>query len=96
MTFDVNADLRSVFTWNTKQLFVYVQAEYETQENRINEVVLWDSIVQQKASGGRVGERTRGRGAPACRAVAGAAAVVGRRALAAGARKAPTLHSDEA
>ncbi|PNW73144.1 hypothetical protein CHLRE_14g620400v5 [Chlamydomonas reinhardtii] len=48
VTFDVNADLRSVFTWNTKQLFVYVQAEYETQENRINEVVLWDSIVQQK------------------------------------------------
>ncbi|KXZ50940.1 hypothetical protein GPECTOR_14g187 [Gonium pectorale] len=48
VTFDLNADLRSVFSWNTKQLFVYVQAEYETDENRVNEVVLWDHIVQQK------------------------------------------------
>ncbi|GLC39236.1 hypothetical protein PLESTM_000866900 [Pleodorina starrii] len=48
VTFDLDADLRSVFTWNTKQLFVYVQAEYETSENRVNQIVMWDSIVQQQ------------------------------------------------
>ncbi|PNH04558.1 Signal peptidase complex subunit 3A, partial [Tetrabaena socialis] len=48
VTFDLDADLRDVFSWNTKQLFAFVQAEYETPENRINQVVLWDSIIQQK------------------------------------------------
>ncbi|KAG2493769.1 hypothetical protein HYH03_007990 [Edaphochlamys debaryana] len=48
VTFDLDADLRSVFSWNTKQLFVFVQAEYETPENKVNQIVLWDSIVQQK------------------------------------------------
>ncbi|KAI8469269.1 MAG: 22 kDa subunit of signal peptidase [Monoraphidium minutum] len=42
----LDADLRSAFSWNTKQLFVYVQAEYETEENKVNQVVLWDKIVR--------------------------------------------------
>lgn len=29
----INADLRSVFNWNVKQLFVYITAEYETEAN---------------------------------------------------------------
>ena len=29
----IDADLRSVFNWNVKQLFVYVTAEYETKAN---------------------------------------------------------------
>lgn len=29
----LDADLRSVFNWNVKQLFVYVTAEYETEAN---------------------------------------------------------------
>ncbi|GIL44834.1 hypothetical protein Vafri_2302 [Volvox africanus] len=48
VSFDLDADLRSIFTWNTKQLFVYVQAEYETPENKVNQVVLWDYIIQQQ------------------------------------------------
>ena len=48
VTFDLDADLRSIFSWNTKQLFVYLQAEYETPENKVNEIALWDSIIQQK------------------------------------------------
>lgn len=44
----LDADLRSAFSWNTKQLFVYVQAEYVTPENKVNQVVLWDRIVQRQ------------------------------------------------
>jgi signal peptidase complex subunit 3 len=45
----LDADLRSVFSWNTKQLFVYLQAEYATRDNGVNQVVLWDKIVQDRA-----------------------------------------------
>lgn len=48
ISFDLDADLRSVFSWNTLQLFVFLQAEYETPENKINHIVLWDSIIQSK------------------------------------------------
>eukprot|EP00543_Licmophora_paradoxa_P008788 CAMPEP_0202458552 /NCGR_PEP_ID=MMETSP1360-20130828/26444_1 /ASSEMBLY_ACC=CAM_ASM_000848 /TAXON_ID=515479 /ORGANISM="Licmophora paradoxa, Strain CCMP2313" /LENGTH=104 /DNA_ID=CAMNT_0049079151 /DNA_START=305 /DNA_END=619 /DNA_ORIENTATION=- len=34
------------FHWNIKQLFVYIVASYETEENPVNQVVLWDSIVE--------------------------------------------------
>lgn len=34
----LQADLRSAFSWNTKQLFVYLQAEYSTPGNEINQV----------------------------------------------------------
>lgn len=44
----LDADLRSAFSWNTKQLFVFVQAEYSTPENSINQVVLWDKIIERK------------------------------------------------
>ena len=44
----LDADLRSAFSWNTKQLFVYVQAEYVTPDNKVNQVVLWDRIVQRQ------------------------------------------------
>ena len=54
VTFDLDADLRSVFSWNTKQLFVYLQVEYETEKNKRNQIVLWDSIIQQKVRGARL------------------------------------------
>ena len=41
----IDADLRSVFNWNVKQLFVYITAEYETEANVLNQVVVWDTIV---------------------------------------------------
>ena len=31
LTLGIEADLRSVFNWNVKQLFVYVTAEYEVR-----------------------------------------------------------------
>ena len=43
----IDADLRSVFNWNVKQLFVYVTAEYETQANVLNQVVVWDSVISE-------------------------------------------------
>eukprot|EP00210_Caulerpa_lentillifera_P009263 g8828.t1 len=44
----LDMDLTSVFSWNTKQLFVFVQAEYETKPNQLNQVVLWDKIIVDK------------------------------------------------
>ena len=45
LSLGINADLRSVYNWNVKQLFVYVTAEYETEANVLNQVVVWDTIV---------------------------------------------------
>jgi len=44
--FDMKADMRQLFDWNTKLVFVYVTAEYETQINGLNQVVIWDYIVE--------------------------------------------------
>lgn len=46
--FDLEADLSPLFTWNTKQLFVYVTANYpsdETTQTGISEAVIWDTII---------------------------------------------------
>ncbi|KAK7749388.1 hypothetical protein SLS62_008132 [Diatrype stigma] len=54
--FSLDADLSSLFTWNTKQLFVYVTAEWPeaagagagtagTATNQTNKAVIWDSII---------------------------------------------------
>ncbi|OQS05828.1 signal peptidase complex subunit 3 [Thraustotheca clavata] len=48
LSFDLDADLSSVFNWNTKQLFVYIVAEYASKTNEKNEVVIWDAIVPSK------------------------------------------------
>ena len=47
LSLQMDADLRSVFNWNVKQLFVYVTAEYETEANVLNQVVVWDQIVTE-------------------------------------------------
>ncbi|KAI1663062.1 signal peptidase 22 kDa subunit [Daldinia decipiens] len=45
--FSLDADLSSLFTWNTKQLFVYVTAEWPSAHgtNQTNKAVIWDSII---------------------------------------------------
>jgi signal peptidase complex subunit 3 len=48
LTFDLKADLTSLFHWNTKQLFVYVSAQYATERNAVNQIVLWDDIIRRK------------------------------------------------
>ena len=50
LTLDLHTDLRSVFNWNVKQLFVYVTAEYETDANVLNQVVVWDTIINDSPS----------------------------------------------
>eukprot|EP00112_Aurelia_sp_Birch-Aquarium-sp1_P008037 Seg1880.1 transcript_id=Seg1880.1/GoldUCD/mRNA.D3Y31 product="Signal peptidase complex subunit 3" protein_id=Seg1880.1/GoldUCD/D3Y31 len=45
LTFDVNTDLNPLFNWNVKQLFLYITAEYKTENNEINQVILWDKII---------------------------------------------------
>lgn len=45
LTFDLQTDLSSLFNWNVKELFLYLTAEYETEENELNQVVLWDKIL---------------------------------------------------
>ncbi|KAI9061728.1 signal peptidase subunit [Trametes sanguinea] len=48
VNFNVTADLSPLFNWNTKQLFLYVSAEYENKRGVKNEVVIWDRIVRRK------------------------------------------------
>lgn len=52
-TFDLTADLQPLFNWNTKQLFVYLQADYTTPTHAQNKIVLWDRIVRS-SSGARI------------------------------------------
>ncbi|KJE97466.1 hypothetical protein CAOG_07321 [Capsaspora owczarzaki ATCC 30864] len=47
LTFDLHADFSSVMNWSTHVVFIYLTAEYETQNNRVNQVVVWDKILQQ-------------------------------------------------
>lgn len=39
-------DLKPLFNWNTKQVFVYVSADYATARYPSNEVVVWDRILR--------------------------------------------------
>ncbi|KAF9167596.1 hypothetical protein DFQ26_003939 [Actinomortierella ambigua] len=43
---EVDADLSSLFHWNTKQLFIYAVAEYSTKTHPKNQLVIWDSIIR--------------------------------------------------
>lgn len=38
LTFDLEADLNPLFNWNAKQLFVFLTAEYQTADNKFNQV----------------------------------------------------------
>uniref|UniRef100_A0A7N0V200 Signal peptidase complex subunit 3 n=1 Tax=Kalanchoe fedtschenkoi TaxID=63787 RepID=A0A7N0V200_KALFE len=48
LTMNISADLQSMFTWNTKQVFVFLAAEYETPKNALNQISLWDDIIPSK------------------------------------------------
>ncbi|RDX55219.1 signal peptidase subunit [Polyporus arcularius HHB13444] len=52
VNFNLTADLTPLFNWNTKQLFLYVSAEYENKQGVRNEVVIWDRIVRRKEDAG--------------------------------------------
>ena len=46
LSFDLNADLSPAFHWNLKQLFVFVVAEYDSEANPLNQVIIWDKIIK--------------------------------------------------
>jgi signal peptidase complex subunit 3 len=51
--FSLDADLSSLFTWNTKQLFVYVTATWpddQPSSNATNTAVIWDQIITAPSS----------------------------------------------
>ncbi|KLO09104.1 signal peptidase [Schizopora paradoxa] len=48
VNFEVHADLSPLFHWNTKQLFVYLGAEYTSADGTRNDVVIWDRIIRRK------------------------------------------------
>ncbi|OLN82146.1 Microsomal signal peptidase subunit 3 [Colletotrichum chlorophyti] len=47
--FSLDADLSDLFTWNTKQVFVYVTAEWPDKSQKVgnatNQAVIWDQII---------------------------------------------------
>lgn len=48
VNFNVTADLAPLFHWNTKQLFVSLEAEYTNMHGVQNTVVIWDKIIRRK------------------------------------------------
>jgi hypothetical protein len=48
LSFDLSADLRPLWDWNTGQLLVFVTASYATSAQPVNVVTVWDSIVRSK------------------------------------------------
>ncbi|XP_064481201.1 signal peptidase complex subunit 3-like [Ornithodoros turicata] len=47
VVFNLQANLTHLFNWNVKQLFLYLTAEYKTENNVLNQVVLWDKIIRR-------------------------------------------------
>eukprot|EP00056_Hartaetosiga_gracilis_P014839 m.241023 g.241023 ORF g.241023 m.241023 type:complete len:180 (-) comp17238_c0_seq1:132-671(-) len=56
-TFSLTTDLSPIMHWNTKQLFLYVVAEYQTSEEDVNQVVVWDKIVTRNVDSHTIDER---------------------------------------
>ncbi|XP_057451937.1 signal peptidase complex subunit 3A-like [Lotus japonicus] len=48
MTLNISEDLQSLFSWNTKQVFVFIAAECETPKHSLNQISLWDGIIPSK------------------------------------------------
>jgi len=48
MIFNVDIDLTDVFNWNVKYLFVWIKADYITSDRRVNQIVLWDGIIENR------------------------------------------------
>merc|ERR1711964_548026 len=42
---DIQGNLTSEFNWNTKAVFLYLVAEYETKRNVRNLVTVWDDVI---------------------------------------------------
>merc|ERR1712154_111625 len=50
LTFSVDIDLRDEFHWNTKQLFVWLSADYIGKQSKItHKISLWDTLVRTQS-----------------------------------------------
>ena len=49
---NLTADLRDEFSWNTKQIFLYVQLDFETSRSDVNQAVMWSEILPSRVSEG--------------------------------------------
>merc|ERR1719244_1099627 len=45
INFDMKVDINPLFNWNVKVIFLYLTADYATEEASSNTAVLWDKIV---------------------------------------------------
>ena len=48
LALNVTADLRSAWTWNTKQIYLSVYVTFVTKQNQLNQAVIWNQIFQHK------------------------------------------------
>ena len=48
ITFDIELDTEKLWNWNMKQLYLWVQVDYQTSKNDLNEVTIWDKIIKRK------------------------------------------------
>lgn len=46
LRFDLSIDFSPVFHWNTKQIYLYLVLEYQTETHQRNEMIIWDKIIQ--------------------------------------------------
>ena len=53
---NLTADLQESFTWNTRQIYLWLTAEYKTERNQLNQAVFWNWIIESKVS--RLGRLT--------------------------------------
>ena len=51
----LDADVRDEFTWNTKQLFMFLTVDYATEKNPSSQLVMWSKIVVSKVRSGHAG-----------------------------------------
>lgn len=47
-SFNMEADLRPLYHWNVKQLFVYLTAEYDSPDHATSRITVWDKIITKK------------------------------------------------
>lgn len=45
---NLTADLQDAFTWNTRQIYLWLTAEYKTEKNQLNQAVFWNWIIESK------------------------------------------------
>lgn len=45
---NLTADLRDSFTWNTRQIYLWLTTEYRTQDHNLNQAVFWNWIIESQ------------------------------------------------